>query len=185
MNDLVERAAGLAAFHLDTADLANRWAHVQGVAAQAFRLRAAVPDDDQDLLIAAAWLHDIGYAPALVKTGMHAIDGAIFLDQEGFLPRLVALVAHHTGARFEAAERGLIRELDAFDREEGPVPDALTTADLTVGPTGQPLDVSARIEEILVRYPHGTAVHRAISRARSSLIVQTEQTHMRLGHHAE
>lgn len=170
----------LASHYLGTADLANRWRHVQAVAAQAVILRAAVPAKDHDLLVAAAWLHDIGYSPDLIKTGMHAIDGALYLEQQGFPPRLAALVAHHTGARFEAAERGLIRELDKFVREEGPLADALAMADLTVGPTGQLVKVEARIDEILVRYPPGTAVHHAISRARPSLIAQAERTQSRL-----
>ena len=42
--------------------LPRRWAHVQGVAAQARGL-APVLGTDADLLQAAAWLHDIGYAP--------------------------------------------------------------------------------------------------------------------------
>lgn len=180
MNDLVARSAKLASQYLGNAELANRWRHVRAVAAQAVKLRAAVPTEDHALLVAAAWLHDIGYAPDLVKTGMHAIDGAIHLEQQGFPPRLVALVAHHTGARFEAAERGLIRELDKFAREEGPLADALATADLTVGPTGKPVKVGARIDEILLRYPPGTAVHQAISRARPSLIAQAERTQLRL-----
>ncbi len=42
--------------------LPRRWAHVQGVAARA-RSLAPVLGADADLLQAAAWLHDIGYAP--------------------------------------------------------------------------------------------------------------------------
>jgi hypothetical protein len=34
---------------------------------------------DADLLEAAAWLHDIGYAPVLAATGLHASDGARYL----------------------------------------------------------------------------------------------------------
>src|SRR4029077_17233843 len=41
--------------------LPRRWAHVQGVAARA-RTLALVLGTDGDLLEAAAWLHDIGYA---------------------------------------------------------------------------------------------------------------------------
>src|SRR6185503_7209732 len=43
--------------------LPRRWAHVQGVAARARGL-APVLGADADLLEAAAWLRDIGYAPA-------------------------------------------------------------------------------------------------------------------------
>ncbi len=50
--------------------LPRRWAHVQGVAAHV-RSLAPVLGADADLLEAAAWLHDIGYAPSLATTGMH------------------------------------------------------------------------------------------------------------------
>jgi hypothetical protein len=53
--------------------LPRRWAHVQGVAARA-RSLASVLEADADLLEAAAWLHDIGYAPSLATTGLHQLD---------------------------------------------------------------------------------------------------------------
>ena len=53
-------------------------AHVQGVAARARGL-APVLGADADLLEAAAWLHDIGYAPGLAATGLHQLDGARYL----------------------------------------------------------------------------------------------------------
>jgi HD superfamily phosphodiesterase len=43
--------------------LPRRWGHVQAVAAKAESLRPAA-GDEADLLVMAAWLHDIGYAPA-------------------------------------------------------------------------------------------------------------------------
>jgi HD domain len=51
----------------------RRWSHVQGVAAWA-RSLAPVLGADADLLEAAAWLHDIGYAPGLAATGLHALE---------------------------------------------------------------------------------------------------------------
>jgi HD domain len=42
--------------------LPRRWAHVQGVAAQARTLKSSL-GTDADLIEAAAWLHDIGYLP--------------------------------------------------------------------------------------------------------------------------
>ena len=50
--------------------LPRRRAHVQGVANRA-RSLAPVLDADADLLEAAAWAHDIGYAPGLASTGLH------------------------------------------------------------------------------------------------------------------
>ena len=63
--------------------LPRRWAHTQGVAATA-RSLAPVLGPDADLVTAAAWLHDIGYAPDVAATGFHPLDGARHLrDNEG------------------------------------------------------------------------------------------------------
>lgn len=117
----------------------------------------------------AALLHDIGYAPGLLETGSHSIDGARHLERHGYPPRLVALVAHHSAARFEAHLRGLADELACYPLEEGPVMDALVYADMTTGPQGQRLAYADRIDEILRRYDPTTEVHRAIVRARPFL----------------
>jgi hypothetical protein len=114
------------------------------------------------VLLVAAWLHDLGYAPALSRTGFHPVDGAQFLEASDIDRRVVCLVAHHSGAAFEAAERGLTYKLAAYVYEVGPVMDALTCADMTVGPQGQRVTVEERIAEILDRYPESDPVHRAI-----------------------
>lgn len=75
--DLVGWASQLAHDELD-GPLPRRWAHSQGVAARA-ALLASVVAEDSGLLGAAAVLHDIGYAPRLVVTGFHPLDGARFL----------------------------------------------------------------------------------------------------------
>jgi hypothetical protein len=81
--------------------------------------------------------------------------------------RVVGLVAHHSGARFEAAERGLSEELSRYALEDSPVMDALVTADLTTGPGGERLTYDERMEEILSRYAPDHPVHRAWLKARS------------------
>ncbi|MFD6150892.1 HD domain-containing protein [Streptomyces sp. NPDC060243] len=87
--------------------LPRRWAHVQGVARRARELRPILSESDADLLESAAFLHDIGYAPKLVDTGFHPLDGARFLRrQEHADERVVNLVAHHSCALLEAEERG-------------------------------------------------------------------------------
>ena len=45
---------------------------------RARQVSEAFNEDDRCCLIAAAYLHDIGYAPALQQTGFHPIDGAMF-----------------------------------------------------------------------------------------------------------
>ncbi|MGA3562190.1 HD domain-containing protein [Melissospora conviva] len=49
--------------------------HVRAVGVKAERLGRLV-GDDAELLAAAGWLHDIGYAPDIADTGFHALDGA-------------------------------------------------------------------------------------------------------------
>jgi hypothetical protein len=51
--------------------LGNRWLHTQAIAARAREVAAAVSEEDRDLLVAAAWLHDIGYALELRENGFH------------------------------------------------------------------------------------------------------------------
>ncbi|MFD6855509.1 HD domain-containing protein [Streptomyces diastaticus] len=67
---------------------------------------AAVSEADRDLLVAAAWLHDIGYAPELRDTGSHPLDGARHLESLGAPARLVRLVAHHSGPCMRQSNAG-------------------------------------------------------------------------------
>ncbi|MDB5065507.1 MAG: metal dependent phosphohydrolase [Chloroflexi bacterium] len=85
--------------------MGNRWRHVQGVAAKAQIVSEAFEGDDREHLVAAAHLHDIGYAPALRVTGLHQLDGDLYLRSLGH-ERLAGLVAHHSEARFELKLRG-------------------------------------------------------------------------------
>src|SRR5271166_3872468 len=110
MNTLASWAQQLARALLQE-PLPRRWTHVQGVAARA-RSLAPVLGADGGLLEAAAWLHDIGYAPGLAATGFHPLDGARYLrDTEHADIMLCRLVAHHTCAIIEAGERGLAEVL--------------------------------------------------------------------------
>jgi hypothetical protein len=87
--------------------------------------QAPVRSADADLLGAAAWPHDIGYAPGLAVTGLHQLDGARFLrDARHAGPILRRLVAHHSCAIIEAGERGLA---DVLSSEFEPAPYALSS----------------------------------------------------------
>jgi len=132
--------------------LYERWQHTKAVANQTVEVAVTVPKHDRKVLVAAAWLHDIGYARALKKTGFHPLDGAIYLRAHGWDPRIVALVAHHSGARFVPVERGFAAMMADFPFEDSPVSDALTYADQTRGPYGEPMTVSYRINEAIARH---------------------------------
>ena len=159
--------------------LGNRWLHVQAVAAKAREAAAAVSPEDRDLLVAAAWAHDIGYAPGLARTGFHPIDGARYVRQQGH-EELARIVAYHSGAQFEAEERGMVDDLAEFEPVDGPLIDALIYADMTTGPAGQAFTFDERIDEILSRYPADDPVHRAISRSRPVLGEAIERIRQRL-----
>jgi HD superfamily phosphodiesterase len=134
---LVEDAVNLAERFV--APLGRRWEHVRGVAARALEIEQAVPPDQRSLLVRAAWLHDIGYSPKIGHTRFHPLDGARYLRGQGWSAEVVNLVAHHSGARFEATERGMSAELSEFPFTDSPALDALVTADLTTGPNGERL----------------------------------------------
>ena len=159
----------------------TRLEHVAGVAQAAARAQAAVPTDDVALLLAAAWLHDIGYSAAVTDTGFHPLDGARFLRRIGAPERLCRLVAHHTASPIEATARGLREDLmREFPPEESPTADALTYADMTTGPDGLPVSALERVLEILTRYPSEHVVHASISQARPDLLATVERVDARL-----
>ncbi len=162
------------------APLGDRWLHVQAVAAAAQDVAAAVDPEDRELLVTAAWLHDIGYAPSIALLRFHPVDGARFLDGRHVAGRLCAMVAHHSCARYEAAERGLSAELASWELEDSPVMDALSMADMTIGPRGQRFTFAERIAEICSRYGEGSIVQRSITWARPDLAASIDRTMERL-----
>jgi len=134
---------------------------------------------DAELLEAAAWLHDIGYAPSLAGTGLHQLDGARYLrDAQHADAMLCRLVAHHSCAIIEAGERGLA---DVLSSEFDPAPDVLasvlTCCDMTTSPDGQPVRVERRLAEIHDRYGSGHLVSRSIQRATPMILRAVEQVH--------
>lgn len=169
-----QQARSLASSHL-AADLPQRWQHVQGVARRAVQIAPSVTDSG-DTLVCAAWLHDIGYAPAMAVTGFHPLDGARFLAAAGVSHRVVDLVAHHSCAVLEADLRGLAAKLADFDDEHSAVRDALWYCDITTSPEGEPVAATERIAEIKSRYGPGHLVTRFITLATPDLLAAVGRT---------
>jgi hypothetical protein len=151
-------------------NLPRRWAHVQGVAATAMSL-TPVLGDNTDLVVAAAWLHDIGYSPAIASTGFHPLDGARYLRTTRHASDMVCrLVAHHSSAISEADIRGLGAALSSeFNPPPGSLANALTFCDMTTGPDGQRMTFGDRIADIRARYDPQDPVSRALDRSESQL----------------
>ena len=149
--------------------LPDRYAHVTSVSSRAVEVCCALGHRDYPI-VAAAWLHDIGYAPGAVDTGFHPLDGARFLVGYGLDPAVTSLVAHHSSAAIEARMRGCRDELS----EEFPVPDAethelLTFCDMTTGSRGERLTIDERLADIFTRYEPDDVVHRSTKRAEDDL----------------
>lgn len=148
--------------------LGDRWIHTKGVVERAQAIGKAFDEADRELLIAAAYLHDIGYAPSLKRTNFHPLDGAYYLFSQ-HQERLASIIAYHFEAQCEAQQRGLAAELNKIPREYSPVADALSYCDLTTGPTGQHISFEERLTDIFQRYDENNIVHVATRQAIPSL----------------
>lgn len=151
----------------------ERWAHTCGVARLAADIAARIPDLDGDVLLAAAWVHDIGYAPSLAESGFHHLDGASALAAKGEL-ELAGVVAHHTSGDAEAEARGLTTQLQSFDAPSELMAAALAYCDLHADPEGVPTDVNRRVAEVEVRYGPCHPVTRGLLAALPRLREQVE-----------
>lgn len=166
-------AAALAGLLL--ADLPRKWAHTQEVARHARWAAAGVEPGERGLLVAAAYLHDIGYAESIAHTGFHPLDGARYLNGLGLF-ELACLVGHHSGAAIEAEYRGLNAELAEFPRPTGAVADAVTYADVTSGPTGHAVEPGDRFAEIVQRHGEDSIVAAARTQARAQMYASVGRT---------
>jgi hypothetical protein len=151
------------------AALPRRWRHVRSVARRARWVAKQLALSDE--LVAAAWLHDIGYAPELVETGFHPLDGARYLSCAGFDGQVVSLVAYHSCAQIEADVRGLGAELASeFTPADPLLADALLYCDMTTGPDGDYVRPADRLVEIRGRYGPDHEVTRFVERAASEIL---------------
>lgn len=144
--------------------LGQRWRHAEAVAGVARDLARWLAPGDADVLVAAAYLHDIGYAPDLETTGFHPLDGAWHLRSLGH-DRVAGLVAHHTRALHEARLRGLEEALAEFYDEGSLVSAALAYCDLTAGPNGQRMTPDQRLIDVEARYGEDSPVTNGLRAA--------------------
>ncbi|SMD22385.1 three-helix bundle dimerization domain-containing protein [Kibdelosporangium aridum] len=157
--------------------LPRRWAHTEGVARRAEQVARVLAPADQDLLVAAAWLHDIGYAPEVANTGLHSLDGAQYLLRAGVSRRLCGLVAYHSGAAAVAQLLGFADDLAEFEDDRGRLRDALWYCDMTTGPDGHPTTVDDRIAEIHQRRGPDDPVVRALAINLDERLAAVRRTH--------
>ena len=140
------------------------------VAQRARRVSMLIDQSEREVLVAAAYLHDIGYAPTLVRSGSHQLDGALHLRALGH-ERLAGLVANHSSARYELELRGLEEDLRGFPDENSALSRLLTYCDMTTGPTGRLVTLDERLGEVKGRYGADHIVTRALDLARPAIEV--------------
>jgi HD superfamily phosphodiesterase len=137
----------------------TRLQHVRTAALVASRLSVLFDAAYAELLVTAALLHDIGYSTRIAHTGFHPLDGAAFLQGQGYPQRLAELVAHHSLAILTAPAHGIGDLEERFPRETGLLADALAYADMHSSPDGTLIDPERRFAGIARRHPereHGT-----------------------------
>ena len=150
---------------------ARRQAHSREVGRKAEFVAQVVAPWLRGDLVAAAMLHDIGYAHR--HTGFHALDGARFLATQGFSTIVCNLVARHSASELEADVRGIdlgVFHEFAVDAELAAAHSVIAWADMTTSPTGGTVTVEERLDEIQSRYGPESLVTTFIDRARSRLM---------------
>jgi HD superfamily phosphodiesterase len=156
--------------------LRRRWSHATAVGTAAREVGRHLTSEDAEVLLAAAYLHDIGYAPDLVETGFHQLDGAQHLSTLGH-DRLAGLVAHHTRAVHEARLRGLGQALSEFEDEDSIVSAALAFCDLTAGPSGEQMTPEQRLADVEARYGEDDPVTMGLRAAWPELLDDVAKVH--------
>jgi hypothetical protein len=147
-----------------------RLAHSAMVVRQVERVCGFLEPPWRSAIVDAAWLHDVGYSRQIAHTGFHPLDAARWLRERDWPMQTCRLVAWHTAAQVEAALRGLEHDLvREFDPPPTLAAAALTWADLTSSPHGEPCTVDDRLNDILRRYPPESIIHRAIAEASPTL----------------
>jgi hypothetical protein len=127
--------------------MGDRWLHVQAVGRSAEELRVR-GFDVSEAVVMTAWLHDVGYADTVANTGFHPLDGAEWLRQQAAPEGVVALVAYHSVAQYEAEARGLAEALAGFPaRAWKALRTRRTCASLLVA-----LDVHPRVAMTILRH---------------------------------
>ena len=171
ISPLVRDAQNLAQTLL--ADDPTRLAHVRGAGTIAGLVTGALHVDQPEIIVAAAWLHDIGYAPAIARTGFHPVDGALFLAREGWPDPVVLMVAHHSHAAILAPHYGVQHHMALLEHVRGPADDIITFSDLRAGPNGLGAEPRDRVDDMRRRHANSTVVPHAIREARYRMLLTT------------
>jgi len=127
---------------------------VEAVRARDYATRLHLLDDERALCEVFALTHDIGKVDVLRTTGtdFHPLDGAAFALAFALAcgePRLAALIAHHSGARYEAALHGLTIP---YPYEDSVISQIVTVVDASTLQSGIVVPIAERLRDIADRH---------------------------------
>ena len=141
-----------------------------------------------EVMVAAAWLHGIGDAPAIQRTGFAPVDGAVRLLAEGWPTPVVSLVAHQAQSRLVAPAYDATERLALFDRIQGWPSDILDYAivlgavdaeapdpETCVRLAGKQLPASLRMS-VRERAERERRLRRAVDRVNAAIIAARAST---------
>ncbi|GAB2505135.1 HDIG domain-containing protein [Nocardia heshunensis] len=148
------------------------------------RIAKLIPEHLRDETVTAAYLHDVGYGYPVL--GFHPIDGARLLADGGYSAVTCHLVAFHSASTVETDVRGIASDVfEPFVLEDisglDEANDFVGWADMSTGPTGEPVAIDHRLADIRVRYEAGSIVHTAIDRAEPLLRAAVRRVSALLG----
>lgn len=146
---------------------AGRRLHTRAVGLKAARLARHL-EKDGDVLVAAAYLHDIGYSCELRRTEFHPLDGAFHVRDAGHY-RVACLIAHHSSSEYAADLLGLTKKLRHFPHESSFLMDALTYCDMTTDLYGREVNLDQRLMSVTARYGGGHLIAQALDKAEPDL----------------
>ena len=129
----------------------RRLHHVAGAARIARFVSRRLRMPQPEYLVSAAWIHDIGYAEPARRTGFHPVDGARYLEERGWPPLVVSLVAHHSHAHVTAPYYGADDELASITPPDPMAADVITFADVTSGVDGHGATLEERLADLRER----------------------------------
>jgi len=137
------------------ADNPTRLEHMKGVGRRAASLarQLQLPDYEAGLLRRAAFMHDIGYASGLKRTGFHQLDGALALADAGAPEGITASALLHSSAQHGLSGRiGEIYAQAPDTNGYSRLVDLVSWCDIRTSATGHGCSLGERVLDIAKRF---------------------------------
>lgn len=160
--------------------LPMRWKHDREVIKRAHEVLAAVDEDDYDVLLTVAALHDVGFAPEAGDSDFPPLAGARFLRALGTPLRICRLVANSVSCRIEGELRGYVSDYEEWPDEVTPVRDAFWYCCATSSADGRKIELQERLERWPTQYADEPVVAEFARLARRPLMEAVARTEARL-----